>query len=54
MFIYSFMINRCACLYTEVTLQTQTVLPHLRPGMIKMQAYFLVGKWKPIRTKLLT
>ena len=51
MFIYGFMIKRCACLYVEVTLQTQTTLPHLRLRIIKMQAYFLVEKMEAYKNK---
>ena len=51
MFIYGFMIKRCACLYVEVTLPTQTTLPHLRLRIIKMQAYFLVEKMEAYKNK---
>ena len=44
MFIYGFMIKRCACLYVEVTLQTQTTLPHLRLRIIKNASLFFSRK----------
>jgi hypothetical protein len=43
--------KRCAYAYIEVILQTQTTLPHLGLGIIKMQAYFLGEKMEAYKNK---